>query len=133
MDELETHITYGSNLAEGGPTPGREEKLLSSVRTLRKKLEESLAREANAKINPFFGLFSRREEAPVKRRKQSKRGSKKKEEVRFYIAFTDVCKNTRDFYVLATGKADALVRAKRLLREDGENLQGAQWHVERED
>jgi hypothetical protein len=64
MDELETHVTYGLNLADGRPTPGREEKLRRNGiftaaakyavkrvddRRLKKNLEKALKAEAVAK------------------------------------------------------------------------------------
>jgi hypothetical protein len=63
----------------------------------------------------------------------SRRSSASKKEFSYYIAFTDVDDNTRDFTVSATSKTDALAKAKSYLREDNENLKGAQFYVERED
>jgi uncharacterized lipoprotein len=69
--------------------------------------------------NPFGFSFGR-----------SKRAAGAK---RYYVAFTDVDDNTRDFYVNAHNKTDAKTKAKAYLREDDENLTGAQWHIEQED
>ncbi len=111
MEELEQHINYGANLVDGGPTALDQREL---------------------RRNGLFGFLSRRDE-PQRRRTQSKRGSSKREVARYYVAFTDMCDGTRDFYVDANSKADALAKAKRQMREDGEKLQGAKWHVERDD
>jgi hypothetical protein len=76
--------------------------------------------DSGAHENPFGFSFGRS--------KKPAGGEKK-----YYIAFTDADDNTRDFNVNARNKTEAKAKAKIYLLEDGENLKGAQWHIELDD